>query len=47
MPVESSPTAVCTGCGKYGTAGGFEAAIAHTANVHLSLHVVSMFLAHS
>lgn len=38
--MESSLTVGCPGCGKYGTAGGFEAAIAHTANVCLSLHVI-------
>lgn len=42
MPAEPSFTAVCAGCGKYGTAGGFEAAIAHTANVSVCLHVVSV-----
>lgn len=34
---ESLLVAVCSGCGKYGTAGGFEAATAHTANVHLCM----------
>lgn len=40
VPAESSLTAVCPGCGKYGTAGGFEAAVAHTANARRCLHVV-------
>lgn len=41
MPAESLLTAVCPDCGKYGTAGGFEAAVAHTENVRRGLHVVS------
>lgn len=38
--MESSLTVVCPGCGKYGTAGGFEAAIAHTADVCPGSHVI-------
>ena len=36
----ASLTAVFPSCGKYGTAGGFTAAIAHTTNVHVRLNVV-------